>query len=539
MPNTASVLAVEIALFGVCAYAAFCAYWVLVGNLAVLGRGWRWPVLAGLGAGVLTLGCRLWLAQGQVSWAPYLDQWRAEISGIVSPLVHGGLGWRDLFAGNNEHRVLLTRVMSLDLMVLNGGWDNRVLVIGNYLLESAMVAWACMFAWSLLGWARGSVVCAATLLPMMLVCDWEAIVSSNQSQFVFMAFGTVVALSLTHSYSLGSTGARGALAVALVTLGSMASGLFAALAMAATGLVYSYVRRRGLRSVAGFAAACLILAAVGWLTRVHFTALNFIYAKGAQDWLAAFLAYAAWPLPANVLGLLGMWLPWVFLVFLTLKVREMENFAPFAIGLGLWALLQAAALAWARAGLEGLVSSRYTEFLSWGTVANAAALVLVLRCQGPTGARRVASWALIAVWLGCVGGTEIWRSNTIYRPYMEGFREQTREHEQRLGTFVRTGDPEVIEGVSFPHIPYFSAGEIVSTLGDPKVVAMLPTPLRRDQVRDRQPDAVSTIHDGPLTYIAVRALGWGPECAVLGAALVAAAFLGARRQAGEDRLPRG
>src|SRR5580658_4073776 len=134
MPTSASVLAVEIALLGVCAYAAFCAYWVLLGNLAVLGRGWRWPVIAGLGAGVLTLGCRLCLAQGHVSWVPYLDQWNAEISGIVSPLVHGQLDWRSLFAGNNEHRVLLTRVMSLDLTVFNGAWDNRVLVFGNYLL---------------------------------------------------------------------------------------------------------------------------------------------------------------------------------------------------------------------------------------------------------------------------------------------------------------------------------------------------------------------------------------------------------------------
>jgi hypothetical protein len=533
MPNIASVLVVEIALVGVCAYSAFCAYWVVVGNLAVLGAGWKWPVLAGIGAGVLTLGFRLCLAQGQVSWAPYADQWHAEIFGIVSRLVHGELGWRDLVAGNNEHRVLLTRVMSLDLTVINGGWDNRVLVFGNYLLESFMVAWACMFAWSLLGWLRGSVVCAAALLPMFLVCDWEAVISSNQTQFVFMAFGTVIALSLTQSYSLGSTGARGALAVALVTLGSMASGLFTAMAMAATGLVYSHVRRRGLRSVAGFGAACLALAAIGWLTRVQFTALHSIYAKDARDWLAAFLAYAAWPLPPNILGFLGLWLPWALFMFQTLRRREMELFAPFAVGLGFWALLQAAALAFARAGLEGLVSSRYTEFLSWGTVANAAALVLVLKGKVP--GRRISSWALIALWLGGVGGTEIWQSNNVYRPYMDGFREQTREHERRLGTFMRTGDASVLESVSFPRIPYYSADQIISTLRDPQVVPMLPAPLRRDAVRDVQPEALPTIHDGPLSFAAIRIMGWGPGCAILGVALLLGAFLGGHRQVRETR----
>jgi hypothetical protein len=535
MPISASVLCVEVALFGVCASAAFCIFWVLVGNLAVLGAGWKWPVLAGLGAAVLTLGCRLCLANGQVSWAPYLDQWHAEISGIVERLVHGQLGWRDLFAGNNEHRVLLTRVMSLDLMILNGGWDNRVLVIGNYLLEAFMVGWVCMFALNLLGWGRGSVVCAAALLPMFLVCDWEAIISSNQSQFVFMAFGTVVALSLTHTYSLGSTGSRGALAVALLTLGSMASGLFTALALAATAVVFSYVRKRGLRGVAGFCAACLGMAALAWVTRVQFTALNFIYAKTVQGWLSAFLAYAAWPLPANILGFLGLWLPWTFLMVRTLRRREMELFAPFAIGLGFWALLQAAALAWARAGLDGLVSSRYTEFMSWGTVANAGALVLVMGARGSAG-RRLLSWSLIAVWLGCVGGSEIRQSYAVYRPYLDGFRGQTREHEERLGTFMRTGDASAIRSVSFPHIPYFSADQIISTLRDPQVVAMLPAPLRRDQVRDSQPAALATIRDGPLSHVAVRAFGWGPECAALGVAVLVGAFLGARRRA---RLPSG
>jgi hypothetical protein len=271
---------------------------------------------------------------------------------------------------------------------------------------------------------------------------------------------------------------------------------------------------------------------------VHFAELNFIYAKNAQDWLAAFLAYAAWPLPANALGFIGLWIPWAFLLVRTLRLREMELFAPFAISLGIWALLQAAALAWARAGLDGLVSSRYTEFMSWGTVANAAALVLCLRFQGSAG-RRVASWAIVAVWLGCVGGSEIWRSNAIYRPYMDGFREQTREHEQRLGTYMRTGDPAVLESVSFPHIPYYSAEQIISALRDPQVVSMLPAPLRRDQVRDRQPEALASIRDGPLSHFAISAFGWGPECAVLGAGLLLAAFVGAYRRGREDRLPRG
>jgi hypothetical protein len=89
--------------------------------------------------------------------------------------------------------VFLTRSLSLGVILVNGAWDNRVMVIANFMLESAMVAWVSLLAWSFLGWARGSCVAAAALLPMFLVCDWESIMWSNQTQFVFMAFGSLLA----------------------------------------------------------------------------------------------------------------------------------------------------------------------------------------------------------------------------------------------------------------------------------------------------------------------------------------------------------
>jgi hypothetical protein len=522
-----------------CAFSAFCALRSLSRQIGSSGAGRKWLVLAGCGAGLLALGSRFLVAEGRVSWAPYADQWNAEISGIVAPLVHGTLGWRELVAGNNEHRVFLTRVLSLGVVLANGGWDNRALVIANYLLEAVMVAWVCTLAWGALGWARGSYVCAVALLPMFLVCDWETLVSSNQAQFVFMAFGSVLALSLAQGYSIKSLGSWGALAMALLTLGSMASGFLTAAAMLATGAIVTIAEGRRIRSVAGFGAACAAIAALGWFTRVHFTALHELYARDPADWLRAFLIYAAWPLAPGALGFLLMWLPWMILLFRTLRNREARPLAPFAIGLGLWDLLQSCALAWTRSGLSGLVSSRYTEFLVWGSVANAMALAIVFTGPGLAAGRRAAALAAMAAWLALVGGNELWRSGAVYRPYFEGFRGQTLEHEWRLGTFMRKGDANIIEGVSFPRIPTYSSEQIVSTLRDPQVLALLPAPLRRDAVRDRQPSLLPSIQDGPLSHVALRVRVCGLALALVGVGLIAAALLFARPTASGMRIPGG
>jgi hypothetical protein len=538
IPISPGVVGLGVILLGLGVFSGFCAIRFAAGRLAAFGPRWKCLVLAACGAGFLAFGCRLSVAAGHVSWAPYLDQWGAEISGLAAPLAHGRLGWRDLVAGNNEHRVLLTRALSLAVILCNGSWDNRVMVIGNYLLESFLVAWVCAIAWSFLGWARGSYVGAAVLLPMLLVCGWESIVSSNQTQFVFMAFGSVVALSLCQSHSLRSLESWGALAVALLTLGSMVSGFLTALTMMATALIMASARRQGGRAVAGFCVLCVAVAALGWLTRVNFSVLHVLYAKSAAGWLDAFLAYGAWPLPANLLGVLGLWLPWCILLGRTLWRRESEPAAPFAIGLGLWVLLQACALAWARAGLSGLVSSRYTEFLGWGFAANAAAMALVFKGSGAVGLGRLVPRAVMAVWLAGVGSCEIWQSHAIYRPYYDSFSSQALEHEQRLGTFMRTGDAGIIEGATFPHIPHYSPELIVSLLGDPQVQALLPGPLRRDLVRDHAPSLLPSIRDGPLSLAAVHALRSGPWLAAAGIAMLLAAFHLARKPAAAAMPPK-
>ena len=533
MSLSASVVGAGIVMLAACLFSFACAYRLVSAGGAAQAALRRRRLLAAFGVATLVFGCRLALAEGRVSWAPYLDQWNAEISGLVAPLAHGRLGLDDLFVANNEHRVVLTRLVSLAALEANGGWDNRVEVVAMFLLQSAVVAWFCLVVWKGLGWLRGSLVASTALMPMFLVCDWENLVSGFQDQFGLMVLGTLVALSLAGGCSLGSRACLAAMALAAVMLGAMASGFVTALAMAGTGLVLTISGRRSWRSSAGFISGCAAVAALGWFTRHHSPVTPGVYASGPGVWLRAFLAYASWPFPAGAPGFLCLWLPWIAFLLRVNRRREESPLAPLVLGLGLWVLLQAAALAWARAGFAGLVGARYTEVLAWGLVANTAAAVLAVSALANPGKLRVPLYVGLAAWVVAACASEAWRSRTLYRPYLEGFRQQTLEHEQRIVAFVRTGDERAIAGVGFPHVPG-TAAEIISRLSDAKVRALLSGPMRRGLVDERAGSVASSPDDGPLSSAAIHALRNGPWIASAGIALLAGAGLLPRRRPSAD-----
>jgi hypothetical protein len=479
--------------------------------------------LGALGVGGLVLGSRLYLSEGYVSWAPYLDQIAADFTGLLLPLAHGALTWRDVVAANNEHRVILTRLTSLAEVYVNGQWDNRILVVAIFLLQSAIASWICTLSWVFLGWIRGTIVCFAALLPMFLVCDWENMVSGFQTQFMYMVLGSLVAFSLINGRRETSFDRIGSLLIALLVLGTMASGLLTAITLAAASLFFSVISRRGWRSAVFFVLSALTVAAFGWFTRHETPHTPDLYAQDFATWRSAFAAYGAWPLMPNLLGFVLLWLPSIWLLIRTIRRREVPPFVSFVLALGFWVLLQAAALAWSRAGLRGLVSARYTEVLALAFVANAAAGVLLLPSAKSTIRSRVIAYGCLSIWIAGIGFAECWRSHELYRPYLEVFRNQTIEHEQRLGSFMRTGNQGIITSVQFPRIPG-GASEIIGSLSDPNVQPLLPGPLRRDLIRDHNPELLPTVKDGPLASAALFLARNGLWIALAGAALLLSAI---------------
>src|SRR6478736_245918 len=67
--------------------------------------------------------------------SPYSDQWDAEGWSLLRLFQNGQLGWGQLFEAHNEHRIVMVRMVSLGLFLLNNGqWDNLVSAIFSTLL---------------------------------------------------------------------------------------------------------------------------------------------------------------------------------------------------------------------------------------------------------------------------------------------------------------------------------------------------------------------------------------------------------------------
>src|SRR5437868_3552495 len=83
----------------------------------------RFPrALAIAGALAIILGAKLWLIAGYGSSTPFWDEW-VEPGTLFRPYLTGQLSIHNLLAAHNEHRIFLTRLVALALLVAEGHWD--------------------------------------------------------------------------------------------------------------------------------------------------------------------------------------------------------------------------------------------------------------------------------------------------------------------------------------------------------------------------------------------------------------------------------
>ena len=136
---------------------------------SVWASQWRLDFLPVLGAALVILGAKLLLIERFGANVPFWDQWDAEAALLYKPYLEGTLGWADLFAAHNEHRIFWTRILSLGLLELNGVWSPRLQMLANAILHAAILG-------LLLSWfSRG--LGAGRRPPRGIVLDMDSSVS--------------------------------------------------------------------------------------------------------------------------------------------------------------------------------------------------------------------------------------------------------------------------------------------------------------------------------------------------------------------------
>ena len=103
-------------------------------------------------------GAKLWVVQLYGSPLPWWDQW-FETASFFTHWRAGLLTWKDFIAPYCEHRILLTRLLDLGVVWLNGRWEPLLQMVVNAFIHATYAGGLAFTLWNFLGRKNGGLVC--------------------------------------------------------------------------------------------------------------------------------------------------------------------------------------------------------------------------------------------------------------------------------------------------------------------------------------------------------------------------------------------
>lgn len=427
---------------------------------------------------------------------PYWDQWAKEGELVIAPFLERGELLRPLLKPHSEHYIAPTLATNLLLVRLTGEWNARTQTLVNAALHAvigaALIFWilttvpAPRNAWGV------TVVLGLVALPL----GWENVVGGFQSQFYFLiGFSLLAIRGFICADHFGRRWALGLLCGLLACV-SMGSGSF--------WIVPTFLALlAGPRSTQPRSYRWVNLAL---LTAIGLTAVWFrppapwhepLHAKGGPEFLQYFVRCLSWPHNAFPGGGVLLWLPLGWIAWRRIRSRgaEPEGNTWFILSIGLWSLMQVAAVAYAR-GAMGAPVSRYGDVFAIGLIASFAALLLAR----PPGTRSRSYRAAVIGWAGlCLILATLAAHHALTRD-LPAWSNQMAAHRETVRAFIATGDDRKL---SEPPMPF----------PDPEWFARI---LRRPSVRSILPGHALVGDDAPTRQ---RLMAGGLALAVTGFAL--------------------
>jgi hypothetical protein len=446
------------------------------------------------------LGLKLEVVDRFGSDLPLWDQWDAEAKQLYEPLAEGRWRVSDLFLPHNEHRVALTRLLSLAELHLNGQWDARLQCVVNGALHAAFAAWLFLLARRGLG-AAWSPVLLAVIVPLTgLPLAWQNVTSGFHSQqflLLLLSLGTFGVLPFAPPFR-----GRwwGAVACAFLVHFSMASGLLAAAVAAVLIGLRAWRDATPLRAQWPSLAVCAVAVAAGAGLLVQFDPHASLKARNLSDFLLYTVHSLQWPGDWPWVAAL-LWAPFLALAaeLLLGRARRVEGtFAWVVLGLGGWVLAQVLASAYARGAEGGYPASRYLDTLALGLITNAFALALL--ASRWKGAGRLLLAAVALAWVGFAGHGAYRLAHRIYTGDLPVTRAYLERCEASVRAYLATGQASVLQA---GEVPYPNPDVLRPHLDHPAIRALLPAsvrpPLRLETARgaevlalQRNPAATAT-----------------------------------------------
>ncbi len=446
---------------------------VMAGRLTPTGSISRAQVCVLALGGALAWALKLSLIDRFGSSLPFWDQWIAEGANLYRPFLRGELQLADLFAPHNEHRIFTTRVADLFLLLVNGQWDARLQMAANGLVHVLVVLMLTWMLWQAADRRSPWWFALTGFVFAVVPFGWVNTLAGFQLQFYLLLLFSIIAI---HAWvNLGGWASLClALVAGLLAVFSMGSGLLAAAACAPVILHAAWrPAGPGRRPALLAGLTCLVVLGLGAAAMAAAPVREILHARDPIGFLRALGYTLGWPLPVPF-ALLIVWLPWGLDAAKMLRSpwRPLSLSDRTMLALGLWVLLQGAAIAYARSGESPHPNSRFIDLLAPGLIVNLAALCR-LRSTSATSQRPAwpaVAWlaVIIAALLPCATGSVLIDCVRVSNYYAAQGR-YTRQ-------FLATGDARILQGKALLDLPYPDPAVLAGYLQDPIIRSLLPPP---------------------------------------------------------------
>ncbi len=325
-----------------------------------------------LGMAILMFGTRLWFIKIAGTSLPYFDEWEVGFYTLL-PAFNGHLNLSDLLVPYGEHPIVLIRLLTLGLTVLNDGqWEPLLQMIVNAVLYSLT---AVIFAVILRNWLdhrlENWIILSITLMGVIPV-GWINIIWGFQSSWYLLSLLTLLTLwglllyeVLTWQWAIG-------LVCGILSCVNLASGFFVLVVVVIFQLYLILVNRDHIRSHLFTLGVSSLLIIVSLVQLIQAPKHSELYSRDILTFITSLGKFLAWPWVDYPLLSLLMYMP--FLVLLTTVIWRRQPLwrgELFILALGCWILLQAVAMAFARGAGDGVHPiARYWEIMSIGVIIN-------------------------------------------------------------------------------------------------------------------------------------------------------------------------
>jgi hypothetical protein len=427
---------------------------------------------------LIVLGANWATSERYGSDLPDMDQWDAEGVHLIAPWFQHDHFIQHLFQPQNEHRVILTKLQNLAVVLGANQWDSRVECLFNAVLHAfiAVGLWCLARRWLARRWHAAAYVIIAALYALPLA--WQNLLGGFHSQqywLVGLSFGAMVLLPWATPRSgrwwLG-------LVAAVLAMGSMGSGFFAAAIVFGIVILRLVAREIGWRDAWANLLLTTILIIVGVKTRVVVDYHDSLKAKSAHDFLLYMLRSLEWPLAGHDWAGVILWAPWLIVTALALRqlmarrsagpdvapATRQQHGTWVIFALGSWVWLQLLATAYARGANADYPASRYMDTLIFGSAVNAIALGWLFSARNEAQdstrpqRRQLATAALGVVsvaWLIALGAG----LNTLTQRNVRGDLPSVRNYyagcEAHVRGYLATGnEAELVDPVPYLNAPW-------------------------------------------------------------------------------------